>query len=72
MCLKVTGTPVRTCWSFGSRNDFKYGVATVSRIDKLYVSFAEYCLFYRALLQKKPIILSILLTVATPYDLLCM
>jgi len=27
---------------------------------KLYVSFAEYCLFDRALLQKRPIILSIL------------
>ena len=34
---------------------------------KLQVSFAEYRLFYRALLQKRPIILSILLTVATPY-----
>ena len=34
---------------------------------KLQVSFAEYCLFYRALLQKRPIILSILLTEATPY-----
>jgi len=32
---------------------------------KLYVSFAEYCLFYKALLQKRPIILSILLTKAT-------
>jgi len=32
---------------------------------KLYVSFAEYRLFYRALLQKRPIILSILLTEAT-------
>ena len=30
------------------------------------VSFAEYCLFCRALLQKRPIILSILLTKATP------
>jgi len=29
---------------------------------KLQVSFAEYRLFYRALLQKRPIILSILLT----------
>jgi len=38
-----------------------YGVATVSRI-----SFAEYRLFFRALLQKRPIILSILLTKATP------
>jgi len=34
---------------------------------KLQVSFAEYRLFYRALLQKSPIILRILLTVATPY-----
>jgi len=33
----------------------------------LYVSFAEYCLLNRALLQKRPIILSILLTKATPY-----
>ena len=33
---------------------------------KLYVSFAEYCLFYRALLQKRPIILRSLLIVATP------
>ena len=33
---------------------------------KLQVSFAEYRLFYRALLQKIPIILSILLTKATP------
>jgi len=32
---------------------------------KLQVSFAEYSLFYRALLQKRPIILSVLLTVAT-------
>jgi len=37
---------------------------------KLHVSFAEYCLFYRALLQKRPIILSILLTKATPYHIL--
>jgi len=33
---------------------------------KLYVSFAEYSLFYRALLQKRPTILRSLLTVATP------
>jgi len=33
---------------------------------KLYVSFAEYSLFCRALLQKKPIILRSLLIVATP------
>ena len=34
---------------------------------KLQVSCAESCLFYRALLQKRPVILSILLTEATPY-----
>jgi len=44
-----------------------YGVASVSRIDKIIVSFAEYRLFYRALLQKSPVIWSILLTKATPY-----
>jgi len=33
---------------------------------KLWVSFAEYSFFYRALLQKRPVILSILLTEATP------
>jgi len=35
---------------------------------KLQVSFAEYHLFYRALLQKRPIVLQSLLIVATPYD----
>ena len=30
---------------------FRYGVATVSRIDKSIGLFAEYCLFYGALLQ---------------------
>ena len=34
---------------------------------KLQVSFAEYRLFYRTLLQKRPIILRNLLIVATPY-----
>ena len=34
---------------------------------QLYVSSAEYRLFYRALLQKRPTILSILLTEASPY-----
>jgi len=36
---------------------------------KLWISFAEYSLFYRALLQKRPIILRSLLIVATPYSL---
>jgi len=35
---------------------------------KLLVAFAEYRLFYRALLQKRPIILRSLLIVATPYQ----
>jgi len=35
---------------------------------KLQISFAEYRLFNRALLQKRPIILSILRTKATPYQ----
>ena len=34
---------------------------------KLYVSFAEYCLCCRAILQQRPIILSILAAKATPY-----
>jgi len=34
---------------------------------KLQVSFAEYSQFYRALLQKRPIILRSLPIVATPY-----
>ena len=33
---------------------------------KLYVSFAEYRLFYRAFLQKRPMIIRSLLVVATP------
>jgi len=39
----------------------------MGRIDKI-IGFSEYGLLYRALLQKKLIILSILLTLATPYD----
>jgi len=38
---------------------------------KLQISFAEYRLFYRAFLQKKPIILRSLLIVATPYQIRC-
>jgi len=37
---------------------------------KVQVSFAEYCLFYRALLQKRLINLSILLNKSTPYQFL--
>ena len=35
---------------------------------KLYVSSVKYSLFYRALLQKRPVILRSLLIVATPYE----
>jgi len=45
-----------------------YGVAMISRLLKLQASFAEYRLFYRALLQKRHIILRSLLIVATPYQ----
>jgi len=38
---------------------------------KLYVSFAEYGLFYKALLQKRPVISSSLLIAATPYPPSC-
>ena len=34
---------------------------------KLYVSFAEYCLFYRALVQKRPMILRSVTMIGTPY-----
>jgi len=44
-----------------------YGVASMSRLLKLQVSFAEYSLFYRAPVQKRPAILRSLLLVATPY-----
>jgi len=45
-----------------------YGVATISRLLIIMVSFAEYRLFCRALLQKRPVILRGLLIVATPYS----
>ena len=38
---------------------------------KVQVFFAEYSLFYRALLQKRPIILRSLLIVGTPYIIKC-
>jgi len=47
----------------------RYGAATVSRIDQIIGLFCRYGLFYRALLQKSPIIVSILLTKATQYCL---
>ena len=44
-----------------------YGVATISRLLEIKVSFAEYRLLNRSLLQKRPVILRSLLIVATPY-----
>jgi len=47
---------------------YTYWVVTISSLlQKLYVSFAEYDLFYRALFKKRPIILRSLLIVAIPY-----
>jgi len=46
---------------------FSYGVATISSLLKIIGLFAEYRLFYRALLQKRPLFLRSLLIVATPY-----
>jgi len=39
-----------------NHNPHNYGVATVSRIDKIKESCEEYSLFYRALLQRRPVI----------------
>jgi len=44
----------------------RYGVATLVGSLKLLVSFVEYLLFYRALLQERPIIWRSLLIVAFP------
>jgi len=58
MCMH---THARMCTSMG-------WLRLVGSLD-LKVSFAECHLFYRALLQKRPIILRSLLIVATPYDI---
>jgi len=52
---------------------FCHGVATFSTIGslKLYVSFAEYRLFHRPLLQKRPMILRSLLVAATFQEVGC-
>jgi len=44
-----------------------YGVGVISKIDKLYVTFAKEPYERDDILQKRPIILSILLSEATPY-----
>jgi len=48
-----------------------YGVAPISRLLQIMISFAEYHLIYRALLQKRPVILRSLIIVATPYVCEC-
>ena len=45
---------------------FWYGVATISRLLKIIGLFGRHSLFYRALLQKRPILLRSLLIIATP------
>ena len=47
-------------------DQLRYGVATIGRLLKIVVSFAEYRLFYRSLLKKRPIILRSLLVATTP------
>jgi len=56
------------CYAYESWHD-SYGVATMSRLLKIIFSFAEYRLFYRALLQKRLIILRSLRNKC--YELLC-
>ena len=41
------------------------GLASISRLLKLHVSFAEYSLFYRALLQKRPVNIALIFENAT-------
>ena len=68
---------VRVCVSVGVRvcacvySNIYIGWLTLVGSIKLYVSFAEYSLFYRGVLQKRPIISSILLTKATQKHLTC-
>ena len=49
-----------------SKSLYAYGVATMSRRLKMIGLFGRISSLYRALLQKKPIILRSLLVVATP------
>ena len=56
--------PVGHCVNYSVNN--RMGWLRVVGSLKLYVSFAEYRLFYRALLQKRPVISRSLLIVATP------
>ena len=51
--------------------EYKCGTRHMSLFAEYKVSFAEYSLFYRALLQKRPVILRSLLIEATPYHMSC-
>jgi len=70
-------SPSRVTWLFHAWLDFSTSNMTSAydmgwlrfvRSLKLQVSFAEYCLFYRALLQRRLIILRSLIIVATPLE----
>ena len=62
----VAPVRIRTRSTRSSYVGFVMGWPRVVGMLKLWVSFAEYSLFYRALLQKKLVILRSLLIVATP------
>jgi len=53
--------------SASRKQEYVYGVASISRLLKIIGLFAEYRLFNRVLLQKRPTILRGLLLVATTY-----
>ena len=66
--VRNSSSKMMVCHALSQTYDFK---KPTNRIATLYigiVSFAEYSLFYRALLQKRPVILRSLLIVATPYE----
>jgi len=74
MCVFLFYRPCYLCMYFDSEEicQMIYYTIHMGRLRsvgsfKLQVSFAEYRLFYRTLLQKRPIILRNLLIVATPY-----
>ena len=57
-------------WHSFTEHQYTIGWLRLVGSLKLQVSFADYRLFYRAPLQKRPIILRSLLLVATPYPLI--
>ena len=56
MCELVWGNSHTFFHAYSLKVSLSYGVATISGLLKILVLFAEYRLFYRALLQKRPII----------------